>query len=78
LKETLRSRREGLGLNAVQMADLAGVPVQVVLRAEFGDSLPQGEDVRARLAGAYGLEVRAYVELALEAAERQADRGSSK
>ena len=72
--DTLRSLREGLGLNAVELAEIAAVPVEVVLRAEFGESLPPGDDVRSRLAEAYGIEPRAYIDLALDAAARNADR----
>lgn len=63
-----------MGLNAVQLAERARVPVEVVLRAEFGESLPPGDDIRVRLAAAYGIELRAYLDLALDAAERNADR----
>ena len=72
--DTLRSVREELGLNAVQLAERADVPVEVVLRAEFGEAVPRGDDIRERLAAAYGLEVRSYLDLALDAAERNADR----
>ena len=74
-----KRRRQGL-LDEIEQwavplrAERAAVPVEVVLRAEFGEALPPGDDVRARLAAAYDLELRTYLDLALDAAERNADR----
>lgn len=65
----LRSRREELGITALQMAHVVGCTVQTVLNAEFGVEVPSGEDLRTRLAGAYRLSPREYLELALDAAE---------
>jgi transcriptional regulator with XRE-family HTH domain len=65
----LRSRREELGVTALQMAQAIGCSVQTVLNAEFGVELPKGEDLRDRLARAYQLTPREYIELALDAAE---------
>jgi hypothetical protein len=67
----LRALREALGATALQLADEAACPVEILLRAEFGLSLPKGEQ-RARLAAAYHLAVEDYVRLALEEAERAA------
>jgi transcriptional regulator with XRE-family HTH domain len=69
---SLRARREALGLTALEMAGLAGCPVEVVLRAEFGVHVPHDRLVLARLSAAYGLVADAYVRLALDAAEREA------
>jgi transcriptional regulator with XRE-family HTH domain len=65
----LRSLREELGMTALQMAQAIGCSVQTVLNAEFGVELPKGEELRVRLAGAYRLSPRQYIELALDAAE---------
>jgi len=75
----LRSRREELGVTALQMAQDVGCSVQTVLNAEFGIEVPSGDDLRSRLARAYDLSPREYIELALDAAEgfalREAARG---
>jgi hypothetical protein len=67
----LRALREAMGATALDLAGEARCPVEVLLRAEFGLSLPIG-DARRRLAAAYRLAVEDYVRLALEAAERAA------
>lgn len=67
---SLRARREAMGLTALEMAGLAGCPVEVVLRAEFGMQVPHDPVVLARLAGAYCIGVDTYLRLALDAAER--------
>ena len=66
---SLRDIREAMGLTATQLADVADCPVEVLLRAEFGVTLPVGEAVRGRLAHAYRLNRREYLRLALDAAE---------
>jgi transcriptional regulator with XRE-family HTH domain len=68
---SLRALREALGATALELADEASCPVEILLRAEFGLSLPYG-DHRRRLATAYRLPVEDYVRLALEEAERAA------
>jgi len=74
--DSLRIRREKLGLNALQLAELARCPVETVLRAEFGMQVPMEDEVRARLAAAYGMAVKEYVDLAFDEAERYAFRQS--
>ena len=69
---SLRARREAMGLTALEMAGLAGCPVETVLRAEFGMQVPHDRFVLARLAGAYCIGVDTYLRLALDAAERLA------
>jgi len=69
LENSLRARREALGLTALDVAGLAGCTVEVVLRAEFGAHVPHDRFVLARLAAAYGLGGETYVRLALDAAE---------
>jgi transcriptional regulator with XRE-family HTH domain len=71
---TLRGRRKRLGLTALQLADRAACPVEVVLRAEFGMAVPVDRGLRMRLAAAYGLEPMDYLRLALDAAERSVTR----
>ena len=71
---TLRGRRKRLGLTALQLADRAACPVEVVLRAEFGMAVPADRGIRARLAEAYGIEPMDYLRLALDAAERSVTR----
>jgi len=73
MEDSLRTRREALGLTALEVAARAGCPVEVVLRAEFGTHLPHDRRLLARLAGAYGVSGEAYLRLALDAAERSAD-----
>lgn len=68
---SLRALREAFGATALDLAREAACPVEVLLRAEFGLSLPSLEQ-RRRLAAAYGLVVEDYVRLALDAAEREA------
>jgi len=68
---SLRALREAMGATALELADEAACPVEILLRAEFGLSLPHG-DARQRLAEAYRLAVEDYVRLALEEAERAA------
>jgi hypothetical protein len=60
-----------MGATALDLAERAACPVETLLRAEFGLSLPRG-DQRRRLAAAYHLAVDDYVRLALEEAERAA------
>lgn len=67
---TLRGRRKRLGLTALELADRAACPVEIVLRAEFGMAVPVDRGVRARLAAAYQLKPVDYLRLALDAAER--------
>lgn len=71
---SLRALREGMGVTAPELADAAGCPVEVVLRAEFGMAVPVDDDLRARLAAAYKLTAQAYLRLALDEAERCAAR----
>lgn len=73
MEVSLRARREALGLTALDMAGLAGCPVEIVLRAEYGMHVPHDRHVLARLSAAYGLAGDAYVRLALDAAERLAE-----
>jgi hypothetical protein len=68
---SLRALREAIGATALELADKAACPVEILLRAEFGLSLPHGDD-RRRLAAAYRLQVDDYLRLALEEAERAA------
>jgi transcriptional regulator with XRE-family HTH domain len=67
---SLRARREAIGVTALEMAGLAGCPVEMVLRAEFGLHVPHDHAMLARLAAAYGLPANEYLRLALDAAER--------
>lgn len=60
-----------MGATALDLAEEAGCPVEVLLRAEFGVSVPRAEH-RRRLAAAYRLHLDDYVRLALEEAERAA------
>jgi transcriptional regulator with XRE-family HTH domain len=69
-RETLRSLREARGLTAVQLAESAGCEVEVVLKGEFGVAVPMGDELRRRLAEAYGLDVKTFIRLALDEAER--------
>jgi hypothetical protein len=62
-----------MSLTALDMAGLAGCPVEVVLRAEFGIFVPQDRHVLGRLASAYGLAGDEYLRLALDAAESLVD-----
>lgn len=71
---TLRGLRKRLGLTALQMADRAACPVEIVLRAEFGMAVPVDHGIRARLAAAYRLKPMDYLRLALDAAERSVAR----
>ncbi len=71
MEDSLRARREALGLTALEMAARVGCPVEVVLRAEFGTHVPHERRLLARLAGAYGMAGDAYLRLALDAAERE-------
>jgi transcriptional regulator with XRE-family HTH domain len=68
---SLRALREAMGVTALELAAEAGCPVEVLLRAEFGLSVPRNEH-RRRLAIAYRLPLADYVRLALEEAERAA------
>jgi hypothetical protein len=70
---SLRTRRVAMGLTALDMAGLAGCPVEVVLRAEYGLCVPHERGVLAGLAAAYALPADAYLRLALDAAERLAE-----
>jgi transcriptional regulator with XRE-family HTH domain len=72
--DSLRARREALGLTALEVAGMAGCAVEIVLRAEFGVEVPRGGTL-ARLAVAYCVAPDSYLRLALDAAERLA--GSS-
>ncbi|HEX5032429.1 MAG TPA: helix-turn-helix transcriptional regulator [Candidatus Eisenbacteria bacterium] len=72
MEVSLRARREAVGLTALDIAGLAGCPVEVVLRAEFGMHVPHDRHVLARLAVAYGLAGDQYLRLVLDAAERLA------
>jgi transcriptional regulator with XRE-family HTH domain len=76
VEDSLRARREALGLTATELAARVGCPVETVLRAEFGVQVPHERRLLARLAGAYGLSGEAYARLALDAAERSVE-GSS-
>jgi len=68
---SLRALREAMGVTALELADEASCPVEILLRAEFGLSLPPGEH-RRRLAAAYRLPIDEYTRLALDEAERAA------
>ncbi|HEX5139283.1 MAG TPA: helix-turn-helix domain-containing protein [Planctomycetota bacterium] len=68
---SLRALREAMGVTALELAAEAACPVETLLRAEFGLSLPR-EELRRRLATAYRLPVEEYVRLALDAADRAA------
>ncbi|MCK6459923.1 MAG: helix-turn-helix transcriptional regulator [Planctomycetes bacterium] len=69
MEDSLRRRREALGLTALEMAALAGCAVEVVLRAEFGLEVPRPPAL-ARLARAYCTTPDEYLRHALDAAER--------
>lgn len=71
---TLRGQRKRLRLTALQVADRAACPVEIVLRAEFGMAVPVDRGIRARLAAAYEIEPLDYLRLALDAAERSVTR----
>ena len=71
---TLRGWRKRLGLTALQLADRAACPVEILLRAEFGMAVPVDRGIRARLAAAYELDPMDYLRLALDAAERSVTR----
>ncbi len=72
MEESLRALREATGFTALEVAARAGCPVEIVLRAEFGVSVPLDRGLRGRLAAAYGVSVDAYLRLALDAAEQAA------
>jgi len=68
--DNLRERREAMGLNALEFADAARCPVEVLVRLEMGEQLPR-EQYRPGLAEAYGLSVEDFLRLALDIAERR-------
>ena len=74
VEDSLRAQREATGLTALDIAARADCPVEVVLRSEFGISVPVDRGLRGRLAVAYGLSADAYLRLALDAAEAAAER----
>jgi hypothetical protein len=69
VENSLRARREALGLTAFEVAALAGLPVERILRAEFGMEVPRHGDV-ARISAAYCLHPETYLRLALDEADR--------
>jgi transcriptional regulator with XRE-family HTH domain len=71
--DSLRAKREALGVTPLQMAASAGCPVEVVLRAEFGTHVPHDRRLLTRLAESYGVSDETYVRMALDAAERSVD-----
>ena len=73
----LRRLRELRGLNALELAERVGCPVGVVVRAEMGLQIPASAADRARLAAAYGLDIPAFVRMALDEADRM-ERGKSR
>jgi hypothetical protein len=66
--------REQLGLSALDLANSAHCEVETVVRMEMGLSIPTEESERSRLAASYGLGGRAFLRLALDAAERRERR----
>jgi len=72
VEDSLRALREATGFTALDIATHADCPVEVVLRAEFGLSVPLDRGLRGRLAAAYGVSVDGYLRLALDAAEQAA------
>lgn len=65
----LRRLREATGMNAIEWATRVGCSVGTVVRAEMGLQIPDRPRDRARLAEAYGVTVREFVRLALDAAD---------
>ena len=65
----LRALREASGLNAIEWATRVGCSVGTVVRAEMGLQVPRRPDVRERLAAAYGISIRQFLRMALDAAE---------
>ena len=53
----------------MELADRVGCPVGMVVRAEMGLQLPKSALDRERLAAAYGLRLKEFVRLALDAAD---------
>ena len=69
-KFLLRSRREALGLSALQLANQARCPVELVVHTEFGIAGGVGENLRHRLARAYRLAPERFNRLARHAEAR--------
>ena len=65
----LRALREASGLNAIEWAMRVGCPVGTVVRAEMGLQVPRKSGDRARMAAAYGLSIREFLRMALDAAD---------
>ena len=65
----LRALREASGLNAIEWALRVGCPVGTVVRAEMGLQVPRKPGERARLAEAYGISLREFLRMALDAAD---------
>ena len=63
--------REQLGLSALELARRADCPVETVVRAEMGLSLPTADPERQRLAKGYGIPLDEFLRLALDAADRR-------
>ena len=60
-----------MGLSALDLAISARCDVETVVRMEMGLSIPTEESERTRLAASYGLEGKAFLRLALDAADRR-------
>lgn len=73
---TLRTVRLERGLNPLQIAAQAECPVDTVVHAEFGTRVPIDAALRRRLAEAYGIPVKRFLDLAFDAADRWAARQS--
>ena len=71
----LRALREAHGLNALEWATRVGCSVGTVVRAEMGLQVPRRPADRARMAAAYGLSIRDFVRMALDAAEQHERHG---
>ena len=73
-KFLLRSRREALGLTALQLANQARCPIEAVIHTEFGFPGWFEGEIRRRLAAAYGLQPDRFNRLARHAEARMARR----
>ncbi len=72
--QRLRALREASGLNAIEWALRVGCPVGTVVRAEMGLQVPRKPGERARLAEAYGISLREFLRMALDAADDHESR----
>ena len=73
-KFLLRSRREAMGMTALQLANRARCPVEAVIHTEFGFPGWFEKELRNRLAEAYGLRPERYNRLVRHAEVRLARR----